>query len=113
LEEKLKIPSTEDYQCILVCPLCEGENLHIIEASIWRGNDKISVTSNRVSIEEKKNEERGVIITLEYEGECGHHGLIIFHFYKGNTFVYYRPLANISDEEGMLHYSEKGDIFRD
>jgi uncharacterized protein YbaR (Trm112 family) len=113
LQEKVQIPCTADYQRILVCPFCKGENLHITEASIHRGDDIITVTSNRVLVEEKKNEERGVIITLEYEGECGHHGLIIFHFYKGNTFFYYRPLAKISDEKGMLHYSEKGDIFRD
>jgi len=70
----VKIPSTSDYQCILVCPLCEGENLHITEASIHRRDDMITVTSNHVSMEERKNEERGVIITLEFEGECGHHG---------------------------------------
>ena len=109
----MKIPSTADYQCILVCPFCKGENLHIIEASIHRGDDIVTVTRNCVSVKEKKNEERGVIIMLEYEGECGHHGQIIFHFYKGNTFVHYHPLAKISDENGMLHYSEKGDIFRD
>lgn len=111
--KRMIIPSTGDYECALACPFCEGENLHITEASIHRGEDIITVTSNCISVDKKKNEERGVIITLEYEGECGHHGLIIFHFYKGNTFIYYRPLAKISDEKGVLHYSEKGDIFRD
>ena len=109
----MKIPFTADYQCILVCPFCEGENLHIIEASIHRRDDIVTVASKRVLVEEKKNENRGVIIALEFEGECGHHGQIVLHFYKGNTFIYHHPLAKISDEKGVLHYSEKGDIFRD
>jgi hypothetical protein len=113
MEEKLKILSTFDYDCILLCPFCKGENLHVIEASIHRGNDIVIVTRNRVSVEEMKNKNRGVIITLEVEGECGHHGQVILHFYKGSTYIYYHPLAKISDEKGILHYSEKGDVFRD
>ncbi len=113
MEEKVEIPSTEDYECILVCPFCKGENLHIIEASIHRRDDIVTVTRNRVLVKEKKNENRGAIIALESEGECGHHGQIVLHFHKGNTFIYYHPLAKISDAKGVLHYSKKSDIFRD
>jgi uncharacterized protein YbaR (Trm112 family) len=113
LEEELKIPFTEYHRCILVCPFCKGQNLHIIEVSVHRGEDLVTVTRKRISIEEMKNEHRGVIITIEYEGECGHHGQIELHFYKGNTFVYNVPLPDITDGKDLLHYSEKGDIFRD
>lgn len=114
--DDVRVSALSDYVGILLCPQCNGNNgrnLHITEASVHRGDDIITVACNRVSLKAKKNRARGVIITLEYEGECGHHGLIVFHFCKGNTFVHHRPLSGILDEKGMLHYSKKGDIFRD
>jgi hypothetical protein len=113
----VRVSAQSDYVGILLCPQCSGDNgrnLHIIQASVHRGADKITVTSSNVSIDGEQNTERGTIITLEYEGECGHHGEIMLHFYKGSTYISYRPLKDIIGADGhTLNYSDKGDIFRD
>jgi hypothetical protein len=115
-KKNIRVSAPSDYVGILLCPQCSGDNgrnLHIVQASVQRGADNITITSRNVSIGAKKNTERGTIITLEYEGECGHHGEIILHFYKGSTYISHRPLEDIIGKDGTLQYSDKGDIFRD
>lgn len=116
-KKNVRVSASSDYIGILLCPQCNGDNgrnLHIIQASVHRGADKITVTSSNVSIDAKKNTERGTIITLEYEGECGHHGEIMLHFYKGSTYISHQPLKDIIGKDGRtLEYNDKGDIFRD
>ena len=65
------IPNKTEGQCVLACPICKGRNLHILEVDVHRGTDKISITNKNVSIDESINESRGVIVDVEYEGECG------------------------------------------
>jgi predicted ATP-dependent protease len=117
-KKNIRVSALHDGEGLLLCPQCKGnsceEFMHIIQATVHRGEDKITVTSKNVSIDAEKNILRGTVIALEYEGECGHHGEIILHFYKGNTFIYHQPLRDIIGEDGhSLQYSEKGDIFRD
>jgi hypothetical protein len=120
VDEKNKwvIPKTEFDQIALACPICKGENLHILEVDVFRGTDCIKITNQKVSVEEAVNPNRGVIIDIEYEGECGHCGVLTFHFYKGTTYAMNKKLPDICGaafpgEERILHYKEKGDIFRD
>ena len=116
-KKNVRVSASSDYLGILLCPQCRGDNgrnLHITQASVHRGEDKIAITSSKVSIDTLKNTARGTIIELEYEGECGHHGLFIIRFCKGTTYISYQPLEDIIGEDGQtLQYSDKGDIFRD
>jgi hypothetical protein len=117
-DSELVIPNKIEGQCVLACPICKWHDLHILEVDVHRGNDKISITNKNVSIDELKNDSRGVIIEIEYEGECGHSGIIRLHFYKGQIYVSHKRLPDICGaafpgEERILHYKEKGDIFRD
>lgn len=94
-------------QSILLCPQCNFEYLHIISVSIHRGDDKITISADEVSIINEKNMTRGVTVSIEYSGECGHHGLIIFHFYKGNIETYHQSLPEPPQP------MESKDLFRD
>ena len=91
---------------ILLCPQCGFEYLHIAKATIHRCRDKIIIIEDNIAIKEEENTSRGVTITIEYLGECGHHGEIIFQFYKGNVEVFHRRLPEL--EQGYVM-----DIFRD
>jgi hypothetical protein len=102
----------EEYPAYLLCPQCGYEFLHITRVSVHRGEDRVTITGENVSMEAKKNNNRGVEIEIEYEGECEHRGRIVFHFYKGNVQVYYYPLEDRPMKDGMFTDSAN-DIFRD
>jgi hypothetical protein len=55
----------------------------------------------------EKNMTRGATVSIEYRCECGHHGVIIFHFYKGNIETYHQLLPELSEP------FEFKDLFRD
>jgi hypothetical protein len=113
----IRISAEQNELNYLLCPQCGDEFLHITKVSVHRGEDKITITSGNVSIDEQKNDSRGVIIEIEYLGECIHRGVITFHFYKGNVEVHHKPLKDRRVENGvfvnMLTGSEPDDIFRD
>jgi len=109
----IRVLSEQEGQSLLLCPQCGYEFLHITKVSVHRGEDKITITGDNISIDEQKNTSRGVIIVIEYEGECVHRGEIILHFCKGNVYVYHDPLEDRPiDEHGMFKDS-KDEIFRD
>ena len=92
--------------------------MHILEVKVLRGKDCIKIAGQEVSIVNAVNFTRGVNVDIEYEGECGHCGILTLHFYKGTTYAYNKRLPdicgdNFPGEERILHYKEKGDIFRD
>jgi hypothetical protein len=92
---------------MLKCPQCAFEYLHPISVSVHRGDDKTTVTSESVIVKEEKNEKRGVTITMEYACENGHHGNLIFQFYKGNIEVHHESLEPFKSNEDW------NTIFRD
>jgi len=94
-------------QSILLCPQCDFEFLHIIQTSVHRGDDKIIIGADEVSIIDEKNTTRGSMVSIEYAGECGHHGVISFHFYKGNIETHHKRLPELSEP---LDFN---DLFRD
>jgi len=104
---------TQPGQSFLLCPQCGFEFLHITKVSVHRGEDKITITGDNISIEEQKNTSRGVIIVIEYKGECIHCGEIILHFYKGNVEVNHRPLKDRPTDEHGMFKDDIDDIFRD
>lgn len=81
---------------VLSCPKCGLEYLHIIKVDVYRKRDKITIKSEEISIADDENTTRGSIISIEYACEEGHHGLIIFHFYKGNVETRHKPLPELS-----------------
>jgi hypothetical protein len=90
-----------DSRTTLKCPQCGFECFHPISVSIHRGNDKTIVSSESIVIKEEKNEKRGVTITIEYHCENGHHGEIIFQFYKGATYVTHEPKEPLTKWETL------------
>ncbi|MCJ7425038.1 hypothetical protein MUP01_12355 [Candidatus Bathyarchaeota archaeon] len=96
----VRVKALHDGEGVLLCPQCPNDDdasmLHITQASVHRGEDKITINSEKISIDTLKNTNRGTMIEIEYEGECGHHGLFFIHFCKGSTYICYRPLADLN-----------------
>jgi len=93
-------------QSILLCPQCSFEYLHVTKVAIHRGSDKTTIVKDKITIEDNVNTSRGVTIAIEYLGECGHRGEIVFQFYKGNVEVFHRYLP-------IVEHGDIEDIFRD
>jgi hypothetical protein len=94
------------------CPICESENLHIVEVQVHRDVDIITITKEKIHVDSLDNTGRGTYVNIKYMGECGHWGRIILHFYKGNTFVFNEPLGELSKWQ-KEHGAPAWDIFRD
>ena len=94
----------------LLCPQCGDNHLHISKVSVHRGEDKVTVTGNKVSVDLEKNPCRGTLITIKYEGECAHRGEITFVFHKGTTLVSHKALEDIPTVNGMYTTEFPGDI---
>ena len=84
---ELKISNYE-----VICPQCDFNYLHIVKVIVARKSDEIVVEKDRVEVRKGGSPTRGNVIAMEYVGECGHHGLIIFNFHKGNVQVWHRKL---------------------
>ena len=89
----------------LLCPQCEFNFLHIVKVIVARRTDDIIVEKDSVEIRKGGSPTRGNVIAMEYVGECGHHGLIIFNFHKGNIHVWHKKLPESE--------KELEDIYRD
>jgi len=77
----------------LKCPQCGFEYVHMVSVSVQRKLDKTIVSNEYIAIKEEKNPSRGAILTLEYVCENGgHHGELIFQFYKGIIYVEHKLL---------------------
>lgn len=79
---------------MMCCPQCGYTNIHPIGVSVLRGTDETTVTSASITVKEAENDNRGVVITMEYACENGHHGNIIFHFCKGETLISHQILQS-------------------
>ena len=84
---------------ILVCPVCGCEFVHPLAVEVSTGRCHLKVDASGLHLhygetaetfEAKQN--RGIIISIEYHCESGHHGKIRFMFHKGNTFVEHESL---------------------
>ena len=106
----ITVTSNNPYGKILACPYCEGENLHIIEAQIHRGRDIITISGDKINVDEFENTSRGTYINIKFVGECRHLGRIILHFHKGYTFIYNERMGEITEKERERPFN---DIFRD
>jgi hypothetical protein len=89
----------------LLCPQCDFNYLHIVRVIVARKSDDIVVEKDKVEVRKGGSPTRGNVIAMEYVGECGHRGLIIFNFHEGNVHVWHRKLPESK--------RNREDIYRD
>jgi hypothetical protein len=84
----------------VVCqePGCGGSNLHPVRLVVNAGGLITEVTRAGTTVTRGEPHGRGVSITIDFRGECGHGSSAEYQFHKGTTCLTQTALEPDSEE---------------
>lgn len=99
LREFVVLSSLQDP--MILCPSCEGAQIHLGPIQVDQGKDKYAVGKNLAVHAEATPESqvRGSIVTMNLWCEEGHRCQIEFRFHKGSTYFRCIPLKDFDPEK--------------